>query len=112
MESCFESKQFPEAIPGRRMPSTLRWVLIGESFPTLNFVALRLSFSSLLVSAARGQRAFKTARHQRIVVRIRWEPGRVKVQTRIVFHSAQPVPGHTVPSRARGTATDLRVLKC
>jgi len=94
MESCFESKQFPEAIPGRRMPSTLRWVLIGESFPTLNFVALRLFFSSLLVSAARGQRAFKTARHQRIVVRIRWELEGLKYRPELSF---------TARSRCRGT---------
>ena len=96
------AKQLPVAFAGRNVRPAQWWVLLGEPFPTLRVVALRLF--ALPPSAAGGEQASKTAKLMHTAVRNRIDPAKADMQTRIMFNSAQLARADIIASHGRSCA--------
>jgi len=75
---------------------------MGEPFPTLRVVALRLF--ALPPSAAGGERAIKTAKLVHTEVRNRLDPAKADMLTRIMFNNAQLARADIIASYGRSCA--------
>ena len=99
------AEQLPLAFAGRDLHPAQWWVLVGEPFPTLRVVALRLF--ALPPSAAGGERAFKTVKLVHTAVRNRLDPAKADMQTRIMFNSAQLARADIIASYGRSCAEHM-----